>query len=99
MKKKVKEIVDNFFGDRFHKKVFFICLIISIALIVVSFITPPMWIIDASVLAATGELFGFAALAEVVAAIERGRTAKITHRGTTIAVGDDDKEEDTENYG
>lgn len=85
---KIVDWVNNFFGDQFHKRVFFICLIVSIGLIVVSFLTPPKWIIDASVLAATGELFGFAALAEVVAAIERGKNAKIQKGDTSIMIGD-----------
>ena len=97
---KIKEWVNNFFGDRFHKRVFFICLSVSILLICVSFVTPPKWIIDATVLAATGELFAFAALGEVVAAIERGKNAKITKGNTSITIGDDVKhrhrEEDIE---
>lgn len=85
---KIKGAIDRFFGDRFHKRVFFICLVVSIILIVTSFLTPPKWIIDGSTLAATGELFGFAALAEVVAAIERGKNAKITKGSTSITIGD-----------
>ena len=87
--------IDNFFGDRFHKRVFFICLFVSIFLIVVSFFTPPKWIIDATVLAATGELFAFAALGEVVAAIERGHKASVTHGSTTVTIdGDGDKKDE-----
>lgn len=89
---KLKEHINNFFGDRFHKRVFFICLVVSIGLIVTSFLTPPKWIIDGSVLAGTGELFGFAALAEVVAAIERGKNAKITKGNTSITIGDNIQE-------
>lgn len=89
--KRIKKWIDEFFGDRFHKRVFFICLMVSIALLCVSFVTPPKWIIDASVLAGTGELFAFAALGEVVAAIERGKNAKITKGNTSITIGDDVK--------
>lgn len=96
---KLKKIVNDFFGDRYHKRVFFICLIVSIGLIITSFLTPPKWIIDASVLAATGELFGFAALAEVVAAIERGKNAKITKGNTSITIGDDNKEDKDMDFG
>lgn len=88
---RVKKWIDDFFGDRFHKRVFFICLIVSIALLCVSFVTPPRWIIDATVIAATGELFAFAALGEVVAAIERGKSAKISKGNTSITIGDDVK--------
>jgi hypothetical protein len=76
----------GFFGDRFHKNVFLICLTTSVGLLVASFVTPPMWIIDGSVLAAVGELFGFAALGEVAAAVERGHTATISHGNTSIEI-------------
>ena len=85
---KLKKWIDNFFGSVFHKRVFFICLSVSIFLIVVSFFTPPKFIIDATVLAATGELFGFAALGEIVAAIERGQTAKISKGDISLTIGD-----------
>ena len=85
--------IDNFFGSVFHKRVFFICLSVSIFLIVVSFFTPPKFIIDATVLAATGELFGFAALGEIVAAIERGQSAKISKGDISLTIGDKDNQE------
>ena len=81
----------RFFGDRFHKNVFLVCLIASVGLIITSVLTPPAWIIDGSVLAAVGELFGFAALGEVAAAVERGHSASISHGNTTIEIK---KEED-----
>jgi len=89
---KEKKLID-FFGDRFHKNVFLVCLIASVGLIIASFLTPPLWIIDGSVLAATGELFGFAALGEVAAAIERGHSASITHNNTTIEIKKEDDDE------
>lgn len=91
MAKVRKDRLLKFFGDSFHKNCFLICLVTSVGLILASFVTPPLWIIDGSVLAATGELFGFAALAEVAAAIERGHSASITHNNTTIEIK---KEED-----
>jgi len=87
-----KDRLLNFFGDRFHKNVFLICVVVSIGLIITSFVTPPAWIIDGSVLAAVGELFGFAALGEVAAAIERGHSAAITHGNTTIEIKKDDED-------
>lgn len=86
-----KDKLLRFFGDKFHKNVFLVCLLTSVGLILASFVTPPMWIIDGSVLAAVGELFAFAALAEVAAAIERGHSASITHGGTTIEVRKEDE--------
>lgn len=88
--------LDRFFGGKFHKRVFLICLLVSVFLLVTSFFTPPKWIIDATVLAATGELFGFAALGEIVAAIERGQTAKITKGDITLSVGGENKDNKTE---
>lgn len=82
----------KFFGDTFHKNVFLICVIVSVGLIIASFLTPPMWIIDGSVLAAVGELFGFAALGEVGAAIERGHSATISHNNTTIEIKQPEEE-------
>lgn len=84
----------TFFGDRFHKNVFLITVMVSVGLIIASFLTPPMWIIDGSVLAAVGELFGFAALAEVGAAIERGHTASISHGNTTIEIRKEEEEDE-----
>lgn len=82
----------GFFGDRFHKWTFLFCTVISIGLIVASFFIPPLAVIDGSVLAAVGEIFGFAALGEVAAAIERGHSASITHGNTTIEINKEDDE-------
>ena len=76
----------RFFGDKFHKNVFLICLITSVGLIVTSFFIPPLAVVDGSVLASVGELFAFASLAEVGAAIERGHSASISHNNTTIEI-------------
>lgn len=67
---------------------------ISVALIIASFFTPPEGVVDGSVLAAVGELFGFAALFAVWEAIDRGIDAKITHGNTSIELNNpDDKKE------
>lgn len=89
-----KDRLLRFFGDRFHKNVFLVCLLTSVGLILASFVTPPMFIVDGSVLAAVGELFGFAALGEVAAAIERGHTASISHGNTTIEIKKEEEDED-----
>ena len=83
----------RFFGDRFHKNVFLLCLITSVGLIVASFFIPPLAVVDGSVLAAVGELFGFAALAEVAAAIERGHSATISHGNTQVVIKKDEDED------
>jgi hypothetical protein len=92
----------SFFGDRFHKNIFLFCVVVSAGLIIASFFIPPLAVIDGSVLAAVGELFAFAALGEVGAAIEKGHSASITHNNTTIEIKQPEEEivdEDTEENG
>ena len=84
--------LDKFFGDRFHKRVFIACLVVSVFLIITSFFIPPLAVVDGSVLASVGELFGFAALGEVAAAIERGHSATISHGNTQIEIRKDEDE-------
>lgn len=87
--------IDGFFGNKFHKRVFFICLFTSITLLIASFIIPPLGLIEPSVLAAVGEVFAFASLGEIGAAIDRGRKATISRGDIHLTVdGDDAKEED-----
>ena len=57
-------------------------------LVVASFIVPPTGVIDPSVLAATGEIFAFAALGAVIKAIDKGVDAKVQRGNTTLVVGD-----------
>ena len=63
---------------------FWICLIVSIGLIVAGFCVPPMGIIDGSVLTAVGILFGFASLAQVPVIIEVAGYVRMTKGDTTI---------------
>ena len=63
---------------------FWICLIISIGLIVAGFCVPPMGIIDGSVLTAVGILFGFASLAQVPVIIEVAGYVRMTKGDMTI---------------
>lgn len=67
---------------------FYIFSITAVGLLIASFILPPMGVIDPSVLAATGEIFAFAALGAVVKAIDKGVDAKVTKGDTTLTVGD-----------
>lgn len=72
-----------------NKTAFWVCLSISVILMVIAFFTPPTAVIDASVIGAVGELFGFSALGTVVTAIEKGRSVTVTKGNTNITVGDD----------
>ena len=70
--------------------VFFICLSISVILMVAGFCVPPTGIIDGSVLTATGELFGFATLFQLPDMIH-GRSVSLTHGSTSLSLGDNDE--------
>ena len=71
-----------------HNFVFWLCLIVSLALIITSFFIPPMAEISGSVLAAVGEIFAFAALGSLISAIEKGKDATLRHNSTSITIGD-----------
>lgn len=85
MSKEIKNAVKNCV---LHNGWFIFFALVSIGLIVASFIVPPLGIIDGSVLGAVGEIFGFAALGTVVKAIDKGVDAQVQHNNTTITVGD-----------
>lgn len=70
----------------------------AISLITAGFLVPPMGIIDGSVLTAVGEVFAFAALGTVMAAIEKGLPAKVKHNNTSFTVGHEDRHEHREDF-
>ena len=82
----VKQIYQNV-----NHYAFWVCLIISIGLIIGSFFVPPMGVIDGTVLAGVGELFGFATLATVIEAIKKGSDVSVTHNNTTVTVNNNDE--------
>lgn len=57
---------------------FWICLGVSIVLIVGGALTPPPFVIDSSIFIATGEMLAFASLWVLYRAVEKGVDAKIT---------------------
>ncbi len=70
-------------------KTFYVSLILSILLLVGGFMSPPLGIIDSSVLSAVGLLFAFATLAQLpqmLAAIAQGRTFRLTKGDLTAEV-------------
>ena len=79
-------IVGNFW---FH-----IFAIFSLVLLTASFLCPPLAVIDGSILAAVGEVFGFAALWTLIKAMDEGHTATITHNDTTLTIGEEDEEKE-----
>lgn len=71
-----------------------VCLGATISLFIASFVTPPKWIIDASIFKAAGFLFGFATLFEVREAIREGLGVKLTHGDTVVEIHDLDGDKD-----
>ena len=71
-----------------HNLWFYIFSGVAMGLIIASFIVPPTGVVDPSVLAATGEIFAFAALGAVIKAIDKGVDAKVQRGNTTLVVGD-----------
>ena len=72
---------------------FFVCMGVSIALVIWGFCVPPQGQIDGSVLKAVGEMFGFAALAVGAHGIELGYDLKVSKGDTEITLGDMNKKD------
>ena len=68
-------------------KVFYLNLVVSIALIVGGFFVPPVGVIDGSVLTAVGILLMFSVIAKIPEAIKAGKTMKISKGDFTAEVG------------
>lgn len=75
---------------------FHILTIISIGLLIASFIVPPTGEISPTVLQGVGELFAFASLGTVIKAIDRGGATKIKHKDTMVEIMPKKDEEETE---
>lgn len=71
---------------------FWICLLTSIGLLVGGYFTPPMAVIDGSILQAVGLLLGFATLAQLPVVLSSAKSAKITHGDTSIEVTGEKKD-------
>lgn len=71
-----------------HSIPFWVCLGVSVLLIVAGFLVPPTGVLDPSVLTAVGELFGFATLYVVMRCVEKGIDAKIKKGNTELTIGD-----------
>lgn len=71
---------------------FYIFSFTAIALIIASFVVPPLGVLDSSVLAGVGEIFAFASLGAVIKAIDKGVGATVQHNNTTVTIKDIDGE-------
>lgn len=84
----------SFRVSKAHWIAFFICLGVSILLMIGGALTPPMFVIDKTIFTAVAWLFGFAALAQVPAIIESGKSAKLQKGDTSLVIGDADKDDE-----
>lgn len=66
---------------------------VAVGLIVAGFIVPPTGVIDPSVLTGVGELFAFAALAQLPEALEKGNRVSLRKGDTSIDVRPRETEE------
>ena len=73
---------------------FWLCLLTTIGLLVGGYFTPPMAVIDGSLLQAGGLLLGFATLAQLPVVIGSAKSATITHGDTTIEVENKHKKDE-----
>lgn len=87
MGKTIKQWYHN--GQRGWKITFWTANSIALLLIIISFLIPPMGIIDSSVFAAIGEMAFFPTLYAAVMVIMSGRSASITKGETTLKVEGD----------
>lgn len=76
-----------------HWIAFFICLSVSIFLMVGSAIVPPPFVVDPSIFKCVAWLFAFAALSQIPELVSSGKTAKIQHGNISVTVSDQDEQE------
>ena len=76
---------------REDRAIFYVCLAVSIVLLLASFMLPPTGVIDPSVLKAAAILLGFAALGIAGKNLADGKDVTFTHGDTEITI--EDKEE------
>lgn len=80
----IKKIFSNI-----NKTAFWLTLSVSIVLMVVSFLLPPMGEINPSVLQASSILLAFGCLGTVVRAVEKGTDVTLKHGETEINIEND----------
>lgn len=73
------------------RAIFYVCLSVSIVLLLVSFFVPPTGVIDPSVLKAAAILLGFAALGIVGKNLSLGKDVTFSHGDTEVTIGKEDE--------
>lgn len=86
MFKRLKDAVNHNYG-------FWVCLVVSICLLVASFICPPPGEISHSVLIGISELFAFGSLGAVYKALDSGTKASLKKGDVELTVNDNKEEE------
>ena len=71
--------------------IFIVLSLAAILLLAVGFAIPPTGVVDGSVLKASAVLFGFAALATLMHAVDKGVGAKLEHGDTKLTIDGDGK--------
>ena len=71
--------------------IFIVLSLAAIILLAVGFVMPPTGVVDDSVLKSSAVLFGFAALATLMHAVDKGVGAKLEHGDTKLTIDGDDK--------
>ena len=87
----MKRIFDSF--SRIDRISFYVCLSVSIFLLVFSFFTPPKFIIDKSVIIACSELWAFAALAVAIYGVHKGTDVHVKRGETEVTLDVPDEKE------
>ncbi|MBR5199018.1 MAG: hypothetical protein IKW20_04225 [Bacteroidales bacterium] len=71
------------------KPIFYVCLVMSLVLLVASFLLPPQGVIDPSVLTATGILFAFAALGVAGQNLANGKDVTFKKGDMEVTIDDE----------
>ena len=96
-RKKRSKRMKKFWTNYVEKNIpFHILATVSVAMLIASWLWPPTAIIDSSILAASGELIGWGALYTLLRAVEKGKTASVSHGQTTITIGEKEEENGVE---
>lgn len=85
--KKIKEIYKNI-----SKLAFWTTLILSVVLIIISFLLPPTGVVDDSIVKVTGELFAFGCLGTVIDGIQKGTDVILTKGDTSVQINNEKEE-------
>ena len=78
----------------YHNHAFWLCLIVSIGLMVTSFFLPPIGIVSSSSMGAASILWAYGALASFNAALSKGVDARVRHGDTELTLTNDDNKKE-----